>query len=123
MQPIDILKGTRELLSDPARWTKGQFARDKGGFVTRLTSNDAVCWCVRGAILKTYDDHGLFFLDLFYLSTRLIERALPADLVSKSKEDGKDPIVDFNDDPNTTHEDVLKVLDKAIELAAKEAQL
>lgn len=118
MQPIDILKGTRELLSDPARWTKGQFARNKKGSDTYSTSGDAVCWCVQGALRKIYNDDASPII----LAAQLIERALPADLVSGANNAGKDPIVVFNDDPNTKHEDVLRVLDKAIELAAKEAQ-
>lgn len=45
-----ILEAARELLRDPARHTTGVAARDKHGYETSPTADDAVCWCFIGAM-------------------------------------------------------------------------
>lgn len=47
-----------ELLSDPAKWTQDANARDKHGNPVNAESEDAVCWCLIGALYKCYPvDH------------------------------------------------------------------
>lgn len=90
-----------ELLAKPESWTKGAFARNLKKESIDSGSEDAVCWCVTGAIAKTYcyQEYSQFsyFLD-------------------KMKNDLKIPkekmITTWNDDPNTTHEDVINLLKK-----------
>jgi hypothetical protein len=48
--PLEVLRGARELLSDPKRWAKKWFAKGSLGFDCDALSPDAVCWCVAGAI-------------------------------------------------------------------------
>ena len=43
-----------ELLADPKHWTKRAYARDKDGQSVSAHSDEAVCWCVLGAIIKCY---------------------------------------------------------------------
>ena len=38
------------LLSDPTKWTQGENARNARGEATSPISEDAVCWCVLGAV-------------------------------------------------------------------------
>ena len=50
-EALVVLKETRELLSDPSRWTQGAFARDKAGNVVYTSSPVAHSFCAHGAIL------------------------------------------------------------------------
>lgn len=45
-----------ELLADPKHWTQGAMARDSLGQVTHSNSDNAVCWCVMGALNKCYGE-------------------------------------------------------------------
>lgn len=52
MEVIELLEKTYELLSDPKRWIKGDFARDKTGHTVGFHAPEATCWCLVGAIYK-----------------------------------------------------------------------
>jgi len=94
-----ILKKARELISDPDRWTKGEMARTMFGASVSANDSKATCWCVMGAIHhETKDDP--FLAGSVYQMVR-------AQLQGRS-------VSEFNDDPNTTHEAVMTLLDKAI---------
>jgi hypothetical protein len=54
MTPLETLKAARDLISDPARWTQGAFARDATGAKSRLYLEQAVCFCAVGAIRRVY---------------------------------------------------------------------
>lgn len=45
-----------DLLTDDSRWTQGENARDDGGFPIAAESEDAICWCLAGAIKRCYGD-------------------------------------------------------------------
>jgi hypothetical protein len=50
------LERVRDLLSDPVRWTKGAFARDKNGTPVPVNPDGpAVAWCALGACLHVND--------------------------------------------------------------------
>src|SRR6478736_7659609 len=49
---LQILKGTRELLSDPDHWTVRADARLADGEPASPDHPDAVCWCLYGALRK-----------------------------------------------------------------------
>jgi hypothetical protein len=46
------LQRTRDLISDPGRWTTEVYARDSNGHSVIPNSPDAVCWCLIGAYAK-----------------------------------------------------------------------
>jgi len=50
-------KTVEELLSDPKRWTQKANARDSDGAEVRFDSDDAVCWCLWGAMAKVIPMH------------------------------------------------------------------
>jgi hypothetical protein len=50
MTPLETLKAARQLISDPAKWTQGEFARDADGNEVKAWSEDATCFCAYGAI-------------------------------------------------------------------------
>jgi hypothetical protein len=95
MTTLEILKGARELLSDPARWTQGHAARTAAGRKTSYQDPDAVCYCPWGAL-------------------RLVG-GLGADLVVLSLGfEGTSEFFAWNDAPERTHTEVLARFDKAV---------
>jgi len=44
----------QDLLSTPDRWTQGALARSAGGDPVDPLSEDAVAWCLVGAIMRCY---------------------------------------------------------------------
>lgn len=49
---VEVLKAARELISDPAHWTKGRFARTEKGSPINYESPSAVCFCSAGALMR-----------------------------------------------------------------------
>jgi len=95
-----ILKRVRALLSDPARWTQGEMARNMFGAPTDPAGPNATCWCLMGAIQRETND------DPFLAGS--VYQILRTQLQGQS-------VSDFNDSRATTHADIMAVLDKAIE--------
>ena len=105
MSDLEDLKAVRELLSDPARWTKHVSARDKDGHNTHVRSKTAACFRLSGAVHKVRNN----------LPAR--ERLL--DKISLHIPAGECHIPDYNDETYTTHADVLALVDRAIETEMK----
>lgn len=90
MQPkttLEVLREARELLSDPAKWTK------RGEHGPRYCTVSAVTEVSGGRA----DDR----------ATRALYDALPSRWAGQY-------VHSFNDDPSTTHADVLALFDRAI---------
>lgn len=106
---LKVLVSARKLLSDPAHWTRGDLAHDAAGDSIDPRSEDAVCWCVMGAVQK-------FSLGAGYQGDAL---SLVYSVVGGISEfyDELNAVPEFNDSPATTHTDILRVLDAAIERA------
>ena len=92
-----------ELLSDPAKWTKGDYAKDSSGEGVKPNSEKAVCWCMLGALLVVYQDYCDYLLTLDR-SKKALSKFLGVDYPD---------IGVFNDDPATTHAMGLEVLRRA----------
>lgn len=95
-QLVDILRRGRERIATPDKWTKGAAARTSTGRRCMETSPRAVCWCMIGAINA----------ELGGLGWRAVEPAREAL--------GVGYVPRFNDNPATTHADVLAAFDRAI---------
>lgn len=96
-----ILKAARTLLTDPKCWTQGSLARLASGEPTYLVeSSNAVCWCIMGATCR-FDP-----LDSGQLADRLLRDHLPPGYYRS--------IGEFNDNPSTTHADVMSLFDRTI---------
>lgn len=108
---IAILSGMRNLLADEKCWTKGAPARDAQGLPALSASNESVCWCLMGASNRARSDLGLGVL-CDQLAIDALDLALGG---------GPGVVPSFNDHPDTTHADILAVIDRAIELAKQEA--
>lgn len=52
MKAVDILKGAREIVSDPAKWTQSTFAKTPNGRRVSPDHPEASCFCMGGAIYR-----------------------------------------------------------------------
>lgn len=96
MNETEIIQGARELLSDPTRWNKGGFTDGHGAF------------CIRGALGHV---HGNVDMTPSGPWHRLREH-LPEDF--RHFAGGPDMLAAFNDHPDTTHQDIINLLDKTL---------
>jgi hypothetical protein len=87
----------KDLLSDASAWTRGTMARDKSGKPCDPRDDRAVQFCLVGAIRRVYRGWG--------------ERMRAYDDVSRVI--GNTIIEYWNDAPDRTFLDVLRVLEKA----------
>lgn len=92
-----------ELLDKPEKWTKGAFARRKTGTRTEWTDERAVCWCMEGALLVC----GHLGADEW----RKVKDFILVKPAFSARTEGS--INEFNDHPDTTFEDVRRVLIEA----------
>lgn len=99
MNARQLLEKTRQLLSEPRRWTKNFAALDDRYEPVPVQSSEACRFCLVGAIERCRDGD-------CYSSVPEVFRVL-------EEVAGRDAVL-FNDDMSTTHEDVLNVLDEAI---------
>lgn len=47
----EALKAARERISDPERWTQGEYAKNTQGEACNANSSEACQWCAAGAVL------------------------------------------------------------------------
>lgn len=106
MTNVEILKATKELLSDPKRWTIGKYARNSFYTETSPLSPDAVCFCLSGAIAKVANTSPLS-----------VEQGDISHVVSNAIVPRYYRISDFND--STDHPTLMATLDRAIASAEK----
>lgn len=106
----DILANARALIATPDCWTRGANARDKHGRDVDCERPGATKFCMYGALMRaTVGDAALGFYPLAVGALRRVSPDLE--------------IYRFNDNPATTHSDVLARFDAAIagELAREES--
>ncbi len=92
------ITATVELLINPKRWTKGPFARDADGKTCDPRSDQAVSWCLVGALLRCYpssEDPVAFYRAVDKVIAKLPKGRFPAE---------------WNDDPARTHAEVLEAV-------------
>ena len=104
-KPIGECQTVRDLLEDPKRWCKGSFARDAQGEGVSIYNNMACSWCLVGALEKIYPH--LYAVDFRKQLLSAIKNHY------KIGEYDIDSISIFNDNVNTTHDDMLAVITEA----------
>lgn len=102
MTPTEFLTAARALLTPPERWTKKAYARHKNGKPIGPTEGNAVSFCMTGALLRIVDNG-----TPYVIASGLLTQATGRELVFA------------NDDPATTHADVLRWFDEAIARATE----
>lgn len=111
---LKVLRKARDALAKG--WTQGHWALNKNGDEVESISPEACFFCTIGAV-----DHALgnaseaIFCEVFEIQNFLVS-SLPDSC--KRREDSDD-LIDYNDHPDTTHEDVLALFDRAIGLGRK----
>lgn len=101
-----VLRNARELISDPTRWTKGAFARDREGTAVPVSLQSAQSFCAMGACMKALRERGQ-------------ERFMPGLLLDKAAillSGGQSLTYNYNDHETRTHDEVLWLFDLAIAL-------
>ena len=107
MTELQILKAARERITDPANWGQGWSAYSSNGYRTSGYDPTAVKFALDGALCNTQAFEHQIRAAKFRVRMQLPrEHYLPSE---------------FNDDVNTTHADVLALLDRAIEQCEAEA--
>lgn len=95
-----VLREARKLIERPEAWTRGAFARSSAQWPVASDDAEAACWCIHGAINRisriACREDGAMDAKI------ALRNALPASIAL------------FNDDPSTTHADVLAAFDRAI---------
>ena len=114
MTTPEILNLAKKKIADSHNWTQGTAARDMFGDAVSVTSKDAVCWCAVGSLQSlslSETENGIGAIACLYLDKASgIHITNYGDLRSSAQ---------FND--THSHEEVMKLFDKAIELAKREA--
>lgn len=107
MKESERLRAAKALIDTPKKWTRGASARDKFGEPTMLVSEEACSWCTMGALSVVSDYADKFERDGFERARGYLKRVIPCRMVA-----------DYND--SHTHEEVMRMFDKAIEIAESE---
>lgn len=100
----EVLKGVRELLTDPTHWTKGALARVGPAGLPAVHSRDpnVTCWCLQGALLKVADS------EVCQAAASLLREKI------ETKSSDFVTITSWNDSRKRTHTEVLDLLDEVI---------
>lgn len=109
MEIYNLIRATRDLISNPDNWTKGTDARDANGDSIEAHLPGAVSFCVTGAMRR--------------LGARLNEREAACEVLKLTPRYQATihwGIENFNDGGN--HPRVMVMLDQAIRMLEQEAQ-
>lgn len=99
---VELLKGARALIANG--WTQRRMAENAARAPRLASAIDACHFCMVGALSRAADDAGIDSGDL--LTARgFLEARVPGH------------IVDWNDDPERTQDEVIEVFDEAIAAA------
>lgn len=103
-----LLIFARKLISRPQHWTKGSYARDEKGIsLPRECRQFAYCYCAVGATMKAADSLNLS-------SAAQSARIRLAQVINNSTDSLNTSIIDYNDDVERTHAEILELFDNAI---------
>jgi hypothetical protein len=113
-----LLKSSRELVSDPARWAQGTLARDAFGHNISPHDIDAVCYCGIGAIkLKSHQGE---MLDVGLERRIALQDYAHDSLTHAARCISKNPGATFPGYQDShTHAEMLAVFDLAIKMAVE----
>jgi hypothetical protein len=119
MKTSEMLERAKALIADPEHWTKGTLARDAKGNYANYNGPEATCFCMRGALCRVQYENERDAVLITPLERhegweirRDAERRLRRVLKNNTQFDS---VSDFNDHAETTHENVLVVMDTAIQ--------
>lgn len=97
-----MFRKVKTLLADKKRWTKGTWQRNKYGHPVSEDCKSACKFCLEGALQHIYDDYERRNAE------KRIEQAINDLFPGKFHS-----LISFNDNPETTYEDIKRVLQRA----------
>lgn len=106
---VDVLMQARAKIEKRENWIKGRFAADKAGFEVFSDEPGACRFCAIGSLLATPCSQEEYEEARNFLFVAMEERDRRAYGYS---------LAGYNDDPKTTHEDILNLFDRAIAASA-----
>jgi hypothetical protein len=98
---VETLRDAKALIDTPAKWTQHADARRSNNIPCSYANPDAICFCIVGAVWRA---SGKPFSKAFHL------------VHGQAQKEGRH-VVQFNDHPDTSHNDVMAFFDRAIALA------
>lgn len=101
MNTCKTLEAAKALIADPKCWIKGVIALNDDGEQVESDNLKAVCFCSLGALRAAAANRGI------NKALRTLYKHLP--------ENYNGFLTGWNDHSSTTHEDVMKLFDKAIQ--------
>lgn len=110
---ISKLRALRDLYDHPNHWVKGKYSVDNKGSIVQPYSAEAVSWCLTGGanlVTATPELDIVLCLMLIKVLSHNIQLLYP----TRSRGSELFTLDDFNDHPDTTIEDVRKVIEYAI---------
>ena len=108
---LAVAKAAREFLTPPEAWTKGALGRVNGQKLPSNRLDEANSCCLSGAILRS-GGSAFDIPDRFTIMT--LWNMIGDILMDRERSDWITPIPAWNDRDETTHADVLDVLDRLI---------
>lgn len=112
MTTTDILRQAKEVIVPEECWTRGMLGRDSDGKGVSGHDPRAVAWCEIGAVMAVT---GTNWWDLPSEPIRALAEAISPGYYGSAVK----IVADHNNDPATSHADVLDVFDRAMVAAAK----
>ncbi len=106
-ETLAVLIYARELLTDAAHWAKGFYAYDASGEMCGSYDDEAVCFCLQGAINRAIKHLGYYEP---FATAQMIIQEIDTMFPEKS-------VVHWNDQKERTHGEVLAKLDELIRAA------
>ena len=103
----DVLQQARDLIQDPVSWIKGDNAVNSDNQWVPVQDPTACAWCMTGAIVKVTPTNKPLRKEALKTVAQTISNSKPNYFTST--------IVDFNDDPERTHSEVIETFQKAID--------
>lgn len=110
--PVDkltLLRAGRALIADEKRWIKGQYAVNENGYDS-IDPLSAAGLCSVGALWGAQVAHSATDGEMIE-ARRALDARVPITI-----NDTPIPVINYNDRPRTTHEEILRVWDDAIAL-------
>ena len=115
---VRILRATRHLLSDESRLCKHSGALTAEGAICDVGSPNAASWSLSWAVIRSNDitgEHWLYGCYAIGMIRMAVEKLIPE--YEREEDEMRSEIVRyFNDHPTTSHADILKAIDLAIDM-------
>ena len=101
-----------KLLDSPDKWIKDSLAETKDGKYAHFLAPDATKFCLVGAAARIYDNPDSKHKISYMKALERLRAAVEA-VGYKHASESTISVVDFNNDPATTYDDIVRVVQMA----------